>query len=287
MMKNISLTLFMLLLLLSLFSCSKEPVKIEEDDNSEMVIINSNLKFTFGPAWSESNPDSIIQLIVELNPYKIGRFEITNKEYEKFVLDNGYNNMEYWSDSGWIAKNYYNWVIPLYWSKNNLWIDDQYSNKENTPVHGISFYEAEAYCKWYSVKTGRKYQIPTMYQWVRAAKGPDPGRKYPWGDEYDSAYANYLPRVDKVLLVPVNEYKIGKSTEGCYNMIGNAFEICINPLNKSESYFNKAVYYSVGSPMSSASTGYLWFRNMTSTSSGGIMKYNRFFGLGFRVVMEV
>lgn len=250
----------------------------------EMVSINQNLRFTYGPSWDTTfvPPDSLPMRIIELEPYEIGKYEVTNEEYEKFVSDGGYKNSIYWSEEGWSFRTTQNWSLPVYWSENKLWLDDLYSNQKNTPVHGISYYEAEAYCKWLSIKTNKNYRIPSSYQWVRAAKGPDPGTKYPWGNDYNRNYANFIPhQAETVHLVEVNLFEQGKSFEGCYNMIGNVFEICLFNAG-SQSANTSARYYSSHS-IDVSSGGDVYYSTMTTISFWSIEKKWRFYALGFRI----
>jgi formylglycine-generating enzyme required for sulfatase activity len=267
-------------------SCKDGPTEPNYDFiEPEMISIISNLKFTYGPTWDTTffPPDSLPMLIVELEPYEISKFEVTNEEYGKFVNDDGYKNAAYWTEDGWSLRTIENWLFPVFWSEGKLWLDDPYSNKKNTPVHGISYYEAEAYCKWLSIKTNKHYQIPSSYQWIRAAKGPDPGTKYPWGNDYNRNFANFIPHLpETVPLVEVNSYEEGKSIEGCYNMIGNVFEICLHhqysdPLIRFVSYFSSAA-------PEVSSGGDVYYRTMTTTSAMSIDKHWRFYSLGLRIV---
>jgi hypothetical protein len=194
----------------------------------EMIAITDNLTVLIGPGWIPEWRSGLP--VVELKPYEIGKYEVSNMEYLQFVEAGGYNESKYWSIDGWAARIDSNWTEPMYWR--NGYSSDPYSNKGNTPVHGVSYYEAEAYCNWLSAVTGRKYSIPTSAQWERAAKGPDPGTPYPWGMEFVDGRANYFQFGTKVLQ-PVNSYPEGKSQAGCFNMIGNVWEFASHLTNNN------------------------------------------------------
>lgn len=223
------------------YACQKDPTGPDENDTEpEMVLIDKDLTYTSGPSWNPTIYDSLPK--ITLTPYYISIYELTNLQYYQFVEGSGYLDSTYWSESGWTTRNDSNWTGPLYWDDSDPpWANDPYSNQKNTPVHGISFYEAEAYCAWLSDKTGLNYHIPSSNQWIRAAKGPDPGTRYPWGNDFNEANAHY-PLFD-IPLMPVTEYPCGKSEDGCYNMIGNAYEICVR-IPVSDEYKDYALIYS-------------------------------------------
>jgi formylglycine-generating enzyme required for sulfatase activity len=90
------------------------------------------------------------------------------------------------------------------------------AEKENHPAAEISYFDAEEYCK----SVGKR--LPTSKEWEKAARGTD-GRKYPWGDKFDSKKAN-TSEGGKGGAVKVGTYEGGKSPYGVYDMSGNVWE---------------------------------------------------------------
>jgi formylglycine-generating enzyme required for sulfatase activity len=206
-------------------------------------------QFSMGDNYDEGSYDNGIPRerpvrIVYLDAYYIGEFEITNGEYAKFLDDGGYDNKDYWESGGFRSA-----TKPKYWM-NEEFNGGGLSGNENFPVVGVNWYEASAYCSWLSAKTGANYRLPTEAEWEKAARGgdhldgdesaqvPNPihQRRYPWGNEIDGSYANYLDSGDPYdnRLTPVGYYdgslqddfqtNSNASPYGAYDMAGNVYE---------------------------------------------------------------
>ncbi|MBK8049172.1 MAG: SUMF1/EgtB/PvdO family nonheme iron enzyme [Anaerolineales bacterium] len=93
----------------------------------------------------------------------------------------------------------------------------------NHPVTGVTWDEANAYCRWLSEMTGRRYRLPTEAEWEKAARGDD-GRRYPWGEAFDPANCNAAP-AGRGAVAPAGSYSPrGDSPFGCVDMAGNVWE---------------------------------------------------------------
>ena len=194
--------------------------------------------FTMGDSWGDGLSVELPVHDVTLSAFQIGKYEITNEEFYKFVLAGGYKNKDYWlitdgsdnAEAGWNEITNNGYFQPRNWSNSDTpWDTCSASNQAASPVVGISWYEAYAYCQWLNQITGTSYKLPTEAQWERTARGAGVGRKYPWGNDWQEAYANWDDNGEKdgfVYAAPVGSFENGKSIEGCYDLAGNVWEWC-------------------------------------------------------------
>jgi formylglycine-generating enzyme required for sulfatase activity len=154
--------------------------------------------FLMGSLDAEEIPDyEMPQHQVDLPAYRIGVYPVTNEQYAEFVKDADYAAPK---KVGWFGKS------PP-------------KDKLDHPVVGVSWYDAGAYCRWLSDKTGRVYRLPAEAEWEKAARGTD-GQIYPWGDEWDASRCN----CSSTQTTPVTAYPSSQSPHGCYDMAGNVWE---------------------------------------------------------------
>ena len=56
-------------------------------------------------------------------------------------------------------------------------------NSDESPVTGVSWQDAKAYCEWLSQRLDKTIELPTEARWERAVRGGMEQRKYPWGHD--------------------------------------------------------------------------------------------------------
>ena len=147
---------------------------------------------------------------VELSEYQIGKYPITNREYQFFVRDTGHV-----PPRGWDGEQY-----PV--------------NKGDHPAVNVSWEDATAYCAWLSKKTRKSYRLPTEAEWEKASRGSAPDERiYPWGNEFDPQKAN-TAEAGFNDTTPVGKFSPqGDSPFGCADIVGNVWEWCADWVDDS------------------------------------------------------
>ncbi|MDE1917155.1 MAG: SUMF1/EgtB/PvdO family nonheme iron enzyme [Sphingomonadales bacterium] len=136
---------------------------------------------------------------LELAPYRLARYPVTNSEYRLFLLETGDEEIP----TSWAFRRY-----P--------------AERANHPVHTVSARAAQAYCDWLSTRSGRCMRLPSEAEWEYAAAGPQ-GREFPWGETFDPAKAN-TAECGLFDTSPVGAFIGGESPFGLCDMGGNVEE---------------------------------------------------------------
>ena len=152
--------------------------------------------------------------------FSIAKYPVTNAQFAKFIMDDGYDNKSFWTPEGWMTKKDKDWKRPRLWEDKN-WNGDDY------PVVGVSWYEAVAFCRWLSKISGETITLPSDQEWQLAAQGDD-DRAYPWGDTWDSNRCNSSVKSNfSHATTPVTQFEgKGDSPYGVVDMVGNVWEWC-------------------------------------------------------------
>jgi formylglycine-generating enzyme required for sulfatase activity/energy-coupling factor transporter ATP-binding protein EcfA2 len=248
-----------------------------------MVLVKGG-KFTRGSSSVTYPNDEKPQREIYLDDFMIGKYPVTNEEFEEFVDDGGYGKArkDMWSKEGW------RWCEENEISEPEYWHDRKW-NGPNFPVVGISWFEAEAYANWLSERTGHLYRLPTEAEWEKSARGTK-GFKYPWGKRVENTLCNSgesgLHRTS-----PVGIFPKGKSPYGCFDMAGNVWEWCSDRYDIY--YYAKSPGRNPKGPPDGASRivrGGDWqtsAKDCRSALRSPFVPISRYYLLGFRILQEV
>ena len=153
---------------------------------------------------------------VQVAPFEIARYPVTNQWYAKFMAAGGYANLNYWDPKG------REWLRLLKKPQPEDW-DSWRFNCPNAPVVGVCFHEAEAFCNWLTAsrQDGYTYRLPDESQWEATAVGQEE-RKFPWGGWREDACNTSESNIGKPSSVGI--FLAGDTPEGVSDMAGNVFE---------------------------------------------------------------
>ena len=186
---------------------SEEMTSATDEEQTAMVLIPAGdfLMGTDAPpapkAWLLEGP----RHTVFTDAFYMDTREVTNSDYQKFVLANPDWQKEHIAEvdlfylQTWDGNNY-----PIF--------------RENHPVTNVNWYAAMAYAAW----VGKR--LPTEAEWEKAARGGLVGNKYPWGDTISPNDCNHNYTVGET--TPVGKYRA--NGYGLYDISGNVWEWCLD-----------------------------------------------------------
>ena len=184
-----------------------------KDDTKENMIFIPEGSFTMGfkidndHDWGDMDEEPVHQ--VTLSSYWIDKYEVTSSNFTKFLNEN---------------KNEAHRFIEITPSVTVQFDDNVYQPRkglENYPVNRVSWFGADAYCKW------KEKRLPTEAEWEKAARGTDQ-RIFPWGNEFpDNSRVTFRRKFSEKgfqVMEPVEGMKNGISPFGVHQMAGNVWE---------------------------------------------------------------
>ena len=182
---------------------------------------------------------------VSLDPYRIGKYAVTNRQFEAFVASTGYTTeaqLFEWSfvfhlflpddfpdTRGVAATPWWRQVYGADWAHPA----GPHSNLDGVwdhPVIHVSWNDAMAYCEWAGVR------LPSEAEWEMAARGGLVQKRFVWGDEFSpggrtmcNIFEGSFPVENTaedgyVGTAPVDSFP--SNGFGLHNMAGNVWEWC-------------------------------------------------------------
>jgi eukaryotic-like serine/threonine-protein kinase len=195
-------------------------VEISNDDRSlRMSIVLDSIgsvpadmvHIPAGTSQFAENPE------VDLNDFLMDKYEVTNRDFKKFIDSGGYRRTEFWKfpfikDGHRVS---FEQAMQMFRDKTDrsgpsTWELGTFpAGQGNYPVGGLSWYEAAAYAEF----SGKS--LPTVYHWYRAST--------------IGIYSDILTmsNFSGKGPAPVGSYR-GLGPYGTYDMAGNVKEWCFN-----------------------------------------------------------
>jgi len=171
-----------------------EATSNEEPVKEDMVTIPAG-SFLLGT--TSGGFDEQPQRTIYLDTFSIDRHEVTNYEYQQFVLATGHRKAG----------------PPSRYAKSIGRM-----RGTNQPVVYVSWDDATEYCQW------KGKRLPTEAEWEKAMRGSD-GRLWPWGNQERSNGANWARVQDGYdVTARVGTFQTDKSPYGVMDGAGNVME---------------------------------------------------------------
>jgi formylglycine-generating enzyme len=161
---------------------------------------------------------------VYVSEFFIGRFQVTNDEYSRFVLATGHPPPVVRGlpliTLGGRETLFRETAAPYVWQG-----DQPPAGHGSHPVVLVTYDDALAYCHWLSGTIGRTVRLPTEAEWEKAARAGTEGQRYPWGQDIDASRGNFL--VDPATRAQRGTRPTGTyppNAYGLYDVCGNVWE---------------------------------------------------------------
>ncbi len=164
------------------------PLVVNAKDGSVLVYVPAG-EFEMGDGQDSDCPKHRVYL----DPYYIGVYCVTNRQYAQFIGEMGHRP-----------------------PSNAFW---QSAAKADHPVTHVSWDDALVYARW------ARLALPSEAQWEKAARGPA-NTSYPWGDEWDQSRCRNTANRATDTTAAVYAYPSGVSGYATYQQSGNVWEWC-------------------------------------------------------------
>lgn len=204
-------------------------------------------RFTMGtddprgyPADGEGPPHP-----VELPAYRIGRYAVTNAEFAAFADASGHRTTAELLGTSFVFAGLLPAGFPptravaaaTWWREvpGADWCHPEgpgssVDDRPDHPVVHVSWDDASAYAAWAGLR------LPSEAEWERAARGPQAGHHFPWGDEREpggerrmNVFQGEFPVHDERADAPLGTCPVGSypaNDFGLYETTGNVWEWC-------------------------------------------------------------
>ncbi len=246
---------------------------------------------TFRMGANAKESDELPVRDVTLSAFAIGKYEITNKEFEQFMPEHRTHR------------------TALSW-------------RDREPVIYVSWREAAGYCNWLSRKKGLTpaydettwkvdraadgFRLPTEAEWEYVASGRGENRIYPWGSEMPNKTLANVSSAEEVFsqsaiatqltdggTAIVGSYPEGVSRDGVMDLAGNVAEWCsdayhyepysetVDPLDERPAKSPRATYRSIRG----GSWGYYGLGQRVCDREFNNPSYPGYIYIGFRIAL--
>jgi len=174
----------------------------------------------------------------EINPFWMGKAEVSWDEYEAFIKQTGIQSRiknQYVSANKTSTFDVITGPTPAYGNPDQGW------GKGKRPAITMTHYAATKYCEWLSTITGKHYRLPTEAEWEYAARANSDGAYFFEGNPKKFTQQRFWNKIFGADTSGINSYVIyvensqgmthqpdcvQPNSFGLVNMLGNVKEFC-------------------------------------------------------------
>jgi formylglycine-generating enzyme required for sulfatase activity len=175
---------------------------------------------------------------VTLSPFYMSEVEVVWNDYEAFFIETrseGRLSPNMVMEKNRNAVDGVSGPTPFYGQVDQGW------GFGKNPAITMSHYAAQVYCQWLSIKTGKKYRLPTEAEWEYAARGNTNSPYFFEGNPKKYTRDRFWNSIFGVDTAVINSYviyaensggrtqqadKVAPNPFGLKNMLGNVMEYC-------------------------------------------------------------
>ena len=196
-------------------------------DCPEMVVVPAG-SYMMGSPVSEAgrfDDEGPVHQVTISQPFAVGVYEVTRGEFGRFVGATGYSI----GDRCWTFEN-----GKVKERSGRGWRNPGYRQGERDPAVCVSSEDAQAYVRWLSEETGKRYRLLSEAEWEYVARGGTSTARY-WG-ESEAEQCRYANGADAstsfewavschdgyARTAPVGSYEA--NGYGLYDVLGNVWE---------------------------------------------------------------
>jgi len=195
-------------------------------------------EFVMGSSEKEAGhqADEAPQHKVKIDPFWMGRCEVTWNEFELFMFPDEERKFH----DTMATEAYVDKISDAVARPTKPYVEMSFGmGKDGFPAISMTQHAANKYCEWLSSKTGQFYRLPTEAEWEYACRAGTT-TAFSWGDDPAQAatYAWFEKNSD------FKYQKVGRKKPnpwGLYDMHGNVAEWCLDQYVPDYSKFTGAV----------------------------------------------
>jgi formylglycine-generating enzyme required for sulfatase activity/serine/threonine protein kinase len=182
-------------------------------------------RFLMGSLGNEpgrSNPEGPRHPVRIARPFYLGAHEVTVGQFKAFVAATGHRTEAEKTGKGCLRFDQNENVMD----SSCTWRFPGFEASDTHPVVGVTWDDAAAFCAWLSKVDGKRYRLPTEAEWEYACRtGTQTAYAFGDGPKDLEQYA-WTAKTRQGKIAPVAQLR--PNAWGLYDMLGNAWEWCID-----------------------------------------------------------